>query len=694
MPELVFELGCEELPASFVRKACADLERAITSRLQEAGIPFGESRAIGTPRRLIVQVKEVDGRQPDSRKKVRGPAVSAAYDANGSPTKALEGFCRGQGVDPAKVEREGEHVWVTQFVPGKPTADVLSSVLPDSVRSLTFEKAMRWGELRMRFARPIRWMLAAFEEKAVQFEIDGVIAGLESRGHRFNGRGTFEATSFDQLVSELRSRQVEPDPEIREGKIREQALAVTSGKPDLADALVEENTFLTEWPTAVEGTFREDYLELPSSVLVTAMAKHEKFFPVRDDNGRLTNRFVSIRNGGVDKVVAEGNAWVLNARFNDAKFFYDEDAGHSMADFLEKTKGIIFQDKLGTVHQRANRLTELCEAVALATGADEPEVGFAKQAGLYSKADLSTGLVSELPTLQGKIGAEYGRKESFPSAVCWAIASQYDFTLNLTVDGEDSRTALRLIVADQMDKLAGYLGVGHIPSGSSDPFGLRRAAALLIEIALRWPGPFPDYAPLFARAGECYQSQGFELSDATSAVRELFRSRYDSVFGAVRFDLVEAALLDDYLNQSEELQPQRVRFRLEVLKALAEDIAFVQTATRPQNILTAAVNKGVGFTFLNPLENLDLKGMDSKEGEALASIVTEISPKVRAAVTQSDPHGVAAAAKSLAEPINEFFDKTMVMADDVKVRSARLTLLHATNLVLREAGDFSKIVIS
>jgi len=694
MPELLLELGCEELPASFVRKAYADLEKEVVGRLKDAGMEFGDSRSLGTPRRLIVQVRDLDIRQPDSSKRLRGPAISAAYDASGNPTKALEGFCRGQGVGPGAAEKEGEHVWITLAVVGKPTIEVLAQVLPESIRALSFDKAMRWGSSRMRFARPIRWILAAFDGVCVSFEVEGIESGLMSRGHRFNHPESFPATTFDQLVSDLRARQVEPDPETREERIRAEGLKVAGGNPQMSDALVDENVFLTEWPTAVEGRFREEFLELPSAVLVTAMAKHEKFFPVRDEAGKLTNRFVSIRNGGVDEVVSEGNTWVLNARFNDAKFFYDEDSNHSLSDFLEKTRGIVFQDKIGTVHQRSYRLSEMAVEVAKVTGATEEETEWARTAGLYAKADLSSGLVSELPALQGQIGGEYARREKFADPACWAIATQYDFSPNPSIDCEGARTATRLIVADQLDKLAGYLGIGHMPSGSSDPYGLRRAAGVLIDAALRWPDKFPDYEPLLERAVDCYREQGFDLQTQPSHLAELFRSRYASTFASSRYDVVDAALLNDYVGHSEELQPQRVRFRIAALEKLVDDTGFVQTATRPLNIVGSAVNKGIGFAFHDPLASIDRKALDSKEGEALESVVRTVGPAVALAVSEENADELVRQLRLLVAPINTFFDGTMVMADDEAARTARLTLLHAVNLLLREAGDFSKIVMS
>jgi glycyl-tRNA synthetase beta chain len=702
MPELLLEVGCEELPASFIKKAYTDLEKAICDKLRTAGVEFGDSRSMGTPRRLIVQVQSVQDRQPDVEKDFRGPGVSAAFDADGNPTKALEGFCRGQGVSPSEVRREADYVWVTKKIEGKPTRELLTTILPDCVTGLTFDKAMRWGSSRLRFARPLRWLLASLGGEAVEFEIEGIVSGLNSRGHRFISPHVFRATNLDDLLQGLRHHSVEPEPERRRSRILEEAQKVASGRPDMSEALIDENTFLTEWPVAIEGSFREEYLELPSAVLVTAMAKHEKMFPVRNDQGCITNRFVSIRNGGVDEVVREGNAWVLNARFNDAKFFFDEDRKHTLDEFLEKTRGIIFQEKLGTVHQRAFRLERLSHFVAEATGADAEETEQAKQAALYSKADLSTGLVSELPALQGAIGGEYARREGFPDPVCWAITSQYDLSMNPTVDCSGARCALRTVITDQLDKVVGFLGIRQIPTGSSDPYGLRRAVTMLIEAALLWPTRFSGYNDLVSRAQDGYFEQIVGLFHPGEAMREMFeevfhemfRSRYEAMFEEVRHDLIQAALLDDYLSSGDVFDPQGVRFRLKVLEKLSDDVPFIQTATRPQNILTAAVNKSIGFTFHDPLDGLEEAQIDSPSGDELLKLARKVGPSAQTAAELQDVEALIVELDKLAGPINAFFDSTMVMAEDEAVRSARLTLLHGVNLILRHAGDFSKIVIA
>jgi glycyl-tRNA synthetase beta chain len=690
MPELLLELGTEELPASFVRKAYTDLLEGLGSVLAEAGVLQGEGIAYGTPRRLIVSFPNLLERQADSTKEQRGPALQAAYDAEGNPSKALLGFCRSQGVDPSELRKDEQYVWVTKTIVGRPTAEILAEALPKAIRGLSFEKSMRWGGSRMRFARPIRWILAAFDGFAVPFEVEGVKSGIESRGHRFYAPDEFEVRSLNELLEGLRARHVEPDAERRRAAIEAGAKSVADGTPEIAPALLDENTYLTEWPTAIQGTFRDEFMNLPEPVLVTAMAKHEKMFPVRDAEGRLTNRFVFVRNSGEDDTVRAGCEWVLNARFNDAKFFFEEDAKLKLDDFLAKSETIVFQEKLGSVRLRADRLVALAGAVARATDADEAEVALAERAALYAKADLATGLVSELSSLQGVIGGEYAKREGFAPEVAHAIARQYDpGRLGAPTDAA-GRTAVRLVIADQLDKLVGYLGLGLEPSGSSDPFALRRAATILIEAAWNWPGEIPGYDVLAKVALEGYRAQGIPLEPAKAhaAMATLFASRYSALLPEARYDILEAALLSE--DEGEVTAPRRVRFRIRVLEALAGDTAFVQTATRPLNIVSAAKKKDIAYGA--SLADLDASKLDSEAGSALHEALKAQSDSLAEAVREENVEAVANALRSLATPINAFFDGTMVMVEDEAVRHARLTLLQGTSLQLKSGGDFNKLV--
>lgn len=693
MPELLVEVGCEELPATFVRDAYESLCELLRTELDNLGI-LGEASplALGTPRRLIVCFPDVEARQPDVEKEVRGPAIRAAYDGDGNPTAALQGFCRSAGVELADLRKDDQYVWATKAVKGLPAADLLAEAIPKCIRSMSFEKSMRWGSSKMRFARPIRWILALLSGKPIRFEIEGVHSDAKSYGHRFYGPGAFEVSSLGGLMAGLRQQKVEPDPDVRLDMIRQGALKVALGQPELSDALLEENVFLTEYPTAIQGEFRSEYLDLPEAVLITAMAKHEKMFPIRDATGRLTNQFVFIRNSGEDGTVRKGCEWVLNARFNDAQFFYNEDRKSTMDDFLEKTRSIVFQEKLGSVRERADRLAELSATIAEMTGAPKDEQILARTAALYSKADLSTGLVSEFASLQGVIGAEYAKREGMLDEVCHAIEFHYQPHAIAGCDDAKSRTAARLVMADCLDKLAGYLGLGLAPSGSSDPFGLRRAATQLIELAWKWPSALPPYSTLFRAALELYGKQGVELDagKAAASFSDVFGSRYEALMPEIRYDILDAARLEDM--PESVTNPRAVKMRCLVLESLSKDKEFVQTATRPLNIVASAAKKGEPFEKDSPLESIDVAAIDSVDGVTLYRVLKDQQATLESAMLSLDGYQVAEHVRRLAGPINAFFDTTMVMAEESDVRAARLSLMHATCLQLLCAGDFSKLV--
>lgn len=690
MPELLLELGCEELPATFVAKASDDLLNHLTTALTDADVLVSGGVKFGTPRRLIVSFPDLKVGQPDSTKEQRGPALKAAYDATGNATPALIGFCRSQGVSLDDLRKDDQYVWVTKEIPGMATAELLKELVPRAIRTLTFEKTMRWGLNRMRFARPIRWIVALLDGQVIPFDIEGVVSGKDSRGHRFYAPEPFEVHSLEDLIGGLRFRKVEPDAMARRHAIIDQSKAVANGAPDLVEALVDENTYLTEWPTAIQGSFPEEFMALPEPVLVTAMAKHEKMFPIRDSEGRLTNRFVFIRNSGEDDTVRAGCSWVLNARFNDAKFFFDEDSKFTLEEFLEKTSTIVFQEKLGTVRARANRLANLAEAVALASGAEAIEAKYARESGLFAKADLSTGLVGELTSLQGIIGGEYARRDNLDEAVQWAIACQYDLGNNTHPKTVAERTAVRLVIADQLDKMAGYLGLGLSPTGSSDPFALRRAATILIEAAWSWPGELPSYEGLFDLAQREYESQGVKLGNeaAVAAFRDVFASRYGSLLPEVRYDVLEAVLAT-----GEVTRPQDIRFRTGLFEALVTDPSFVQTTTRPINIVASAAKKGFQYGVSNSLDEVVPGDLQSLEGEQLLEILRVTESRLASGFANGSIEDCVSALRELQKPINAFFESTMIMAEEETVRFARLTLLNAASQVLFKAGDFSKIVI-
>ena len=689
MPELLLEVGCEELPATFVRKAYDDLAAKLAARLADLGVGGGEPVAMGTPRRLIVAIPDVPPRQEDAVKPTRGPALKAAF-VGGEPTRALEGFLRGQGVDLSAVRDDGTYVWIDKAVPGRMTEELLREEFSAAIRGLTFEKSMRWGASRMRFARPLRWIVAMYGGTVVPFEIEGVASADLSRGHRFYAPVAFGVSTLETLVEGLRERRVEPDPAVRRRMIEKGAQAVAlPGVPDLPEALVEENTFLTEWPTPIQGAYREEFSALPEPVLVTAMAKHERMFPVREE-GRLTNRFVFVRNSGEDDTVRAGAEWVLNARLQDAKFFAEGDAALSLEDLLAKTEGILFAERLGTVRQRADRLQKLIPFAAAADdgAGDESDNRLAAR---YAKADLASGLVSELASLQGIIGGEYARREGLSESVAFAISHQYDPGSIGAPTSPERRTAHRLVIADALDKLAGYLGLGMAPTGSSDPYALRRAATQLIEAAWAWPNRL-TYEGGFEIALGGYEDAGVDLDPrrALTLLTELFAARYPALLPDVSHDVLEAATLR---NTSESLlDPQGVRFRTEVVTRLvAENPSFVTTATRPLNLVAAAAKKGFEMGVDDPLHRAEHSALGSAEGLDLLQALSDRDEPLGKAVANRRVDETIRLLLELEAPINRFLDATMILVDDPEVRYARLTLLWGASTLLLRAGDLSKL---
>lgn len=694
MPELFVELGCEELPPSFVRKAANDLSQQIQQRLEAERIGFTAGAGpFGTPRRLIVHFADVDAQQPDLQKRVRGPSGAAAFGPDGSPSPALQGFCRSAGVDPGDAEIEGGYVWASKVESGRPTLEVLREVVPAAIRGLTFEKSTRWSTGRLKFARPIRWIVAVLGGHTIEFELESLRAGQASRGHRFLASRPFEAASFDELMSGLRERFVEPDPAVRERMIRGGSLEVSQGRAELTDALVDENVMLTEWPMPTLGEFDEAYLALPEPVLITAMAKHERMFPVRDASGKLLPQFVFVRNSGEQSVVSEGARWVLSARFNDAKFFFEEDRCRTLEEFRESTSGILLHEKLGSILDRSNRIGKLAEFLARTSGQSDEVVRAAGEAGRLSKADLSTGLVSELASLQGIVGGIYARRDGFPEAVAAGIEGHYDLDRSLAAATGGDPVALLVLIADQLDKLFGYLSVGLAPSGSSDPYGLRRAAGQLIEAAWNWPPGRQLYSlETLYFAGQNYESQGIDFDEGATieALSKLFFGRYEALLSEVPVSHLEAAAGSPLLDA---LCPRHVRLKLSVIAELIGDREFVFTATRPLNIFTSALEKGL-VQVDDSKSTGRIECLESEPGERLCEAEQRAYEAILEAVEGEDPAAAVASLKALQAPINEFFETTLVMAEDPEVRSARLMLAGRVARTLRSgAGDLSKVVV-
>ncbi|HEX9080489.1 MAG TPA: glycine--tRNA ligase subunit beta, partial [Desulfuromonadaceae bacterium] len=480
--ELFLEIGSEEIPAGFIPRAMAEMEAIITRELTNARLSFGEVKTLGTPRRLALVVKDIPAVQPDAEITATGPSKKAAFDADGKPTKAAEGFARGQGVDVSQLKvvttEKGEYIAVTRQETGRPTHLILAEILPRLVTEIPFKKSMRWGDLDVRFARPIHWIVALFDGSVVPFSFGTVESGTISRGHRFMANTPFPVRDFAHYLEECERHFVIPDPERRREIIRRETHRVAEAfggrlLPD--EGLLEEVTYLAEYPSAVAGAFPAEFLKVPKEVLITSMRSHQRYFSIVDGQGRLMPGFITINNTLTEdpQVVVKGNERVLRARLSDARFFFEEDRKVKLATRVESLKSVVYQQKLGTSYEKMERFRTLAEDLAgQLNPAVKDKVG---EAAYLCKADLVSGMVGEFPEVQGIMGREYALLEGIDPAVASAIAEHY---MPTQAGGELPASDIGALVsiADKLDTICGCFGVGLIPTGSADPYALRRSA--------------------------------------------------------------------------------------------------------------------------------------------------------------------------------------------------------------------------
>ncbi|MEJ5252572.1 MAG: glycine--tRNA ligase subunit beta [Chthonomonadetes bacterium] len=702
MAELLLEIGTEELPAGVVESALAQLQSAVTQRLQEARIAFGEVETFGTPRRLILYIHDVAPSQTDVVREVRGPAANVAFDAQGNPTPAAIGFARKQGVDVSSLEvvstPQGEYVMAKVFERGKPTPEVASGIFPEAIRSLTFPKMMRWGSGNLRFCRPIRWILALYDGEVVPFELDGIHSGNRSRGHRFLAPEEFEVHTPADLFRQLDERYVQYDHRRRRENIRQQAdrLAQEVGGHILWDeALLDEVTHLVEYPTALLGRFDPNFLNLPEPILITAMKKHQRFFAVADAQGRLMPYFVAVRNGNdyALDIVRDGNERVLTARFNDAHFFYERDRQQKLDAFVTELRRIVFQEKLGSMADKAQRLVAMAGEMAPQAGVD---ASLAQRAATLCKADLATEVVMELPALQGIMGREYALLSGENEQVAQAIAEHY--MPRFAGDAlPESALGRLLAVCDRVDTLVGYVGALQIvPTGSGDPFGLRRSAQGVVQI-LATDANLPRLWAFVESAARAYAQQGVEVTEqGMRLLSQMFAQRIEALLEdeGIRYDVVQVVLAE------ERVEPLVARSNAQMLNALPVErlTPVALAATRVRNILKAgeAAKLVPTATWQSPagwLQQVDTSLFQHDEERALYEVASQHEARVVESAARSQADEVFSLLEAFTEPVNRFFDAVLVMAPEEALRRNRLLLLAGVDALYRYVGDFSKLVV-
>ena len=682
--DLFLEIGCEEIPAGFVPKAMADMETLMKRELESARLGYGEIVTLGTPRRLVLAVKGIAERQPDAELTAMGPAKSVAYDKDGKPTRAAEGFARGQGVDVAALTvvmtEKGEYLAAKKSEVGRDSADLLPEMLPRLMNAIPFKKSMRWADLDVRFARPIHWIVALFDSVVVPFSFGNIESGSASRGHRFMANTTFPVRDFAHYLEECERHFVIPDPEKRKEIIRreiERVAKQAKGNVLPDESLLEQVSFLVEYPSAVHGTFSEDFLVVPREVLITSMREHQRYFSLVDDQGKLLPGFITINNTLTDdpQVVVKGNERVLRARLSDARFFFDEDHKVRLDARVEALKSVVYQAKLGTSYEKMERFRALAQGLA---GRLNPAVSEkVYRAATLCKADLVTGMVGEFPEVQGIMGREYAIHDGEDVAVANAIAEHY---LPTQAGGELPASDIGAFVslADKMDTICGCFCVGLIPTGSADPYALRRSALGIINIIIEKGYREPLSALIKSSLDLLTGKSVRPLEEVQRDVLEFFRGRFvnlmadrfpsdvvDAVVSVSFDDLVEAgakiAALAEFRNRS-DFGPLAVAFK------------------RVCNIVKEGVETPVSAELFQDPAEAELHGA-----------LKQVAGKVEAALSGADYLAALTEIATLKPAVDLFFEKVMVMAEDERVRGNRLALLTGIARLFGRLADFSRL---
>ncbi|MEW5913190.1 MAG: glycine--tRNA ligase subunit beta [Thermodesulfobacteriota bacterium] len=724
MAELIFEIGCEEMPARFVRPAIEQMAALAKENLGRQGLLMdgAEINSYGTPRRLAVIVKGLQDRQADKEEEALGPPVKAAYDAEGNPTKAALGFAKSQGVgvdDLQIVETEkGPRVAARKLVPGRPAREVLPALLPNLVEDLHFPKTMRWGREKFRFARPIHWLLALLDGQVVPFTLAGIESGNLTFGHRFLSPGAVEIKAAGEYLDKLRAASVLADREARRDLVIQQvAAAAEQVQGRLAEetrqALIEENTDLVEQATACCGSFDAEFLAVPRPVIIAAMAEHQRYFALEDAQGRLLPNFIAVNNTRPKDlaVVTRGHQRVLRARLADARFFFEEDRRRPLIDFLDKLKEVTYHAKLGSSLDKVERFTALARFLAVELGLKPEQVTAVERTARLAKCDLVTEMVGEFPSLQGVVGSEYARLDGEAAEVAAGIAGHY------LPAGADSPLPAEMIgvlvgLADRLDTLCGLFGIGEVPTGAADPYGLRRAAIGIIRIVLESEkklsialSPALDVAinnlAPWIQKPLAKGERDRNLRPLEETKLDVFRFIFSRLQGflsdqGVPTDVAQAVLEVNYQTASKAfLNPEKCELpaglddltatvaRAKALAAVKDTPEFAPLAIGLKRVMNILKKEAAQVPAAPPEPGLMSEPAEQALHQAFAGLAQEASELFE----RGDFQGFLARVSALKDPIDRFFDDVMVMVEDEAVRRNRLALL---NQMAQLFGGFAR----
>jgi glycyl-tRNA synthetase beta chain len=688
--DLLLEIGMEEIPARFVRGAMDQLKEKTEKWLAEARIAYSGVRSYATPRRITVLVEGVEEKQTDLNEEVRGPSKKIAQGPDGAWTQAALGFARSQGVAPEALtlkELNGvEYVFASKSSIGADTASVLPEGLTHIITSMSFPKNMRWGSRELRYVRPIRWIVSLFGADVVPLEVAGVHSSRVTKGHRFLGQDV-EISIPSEYESTLKNQFVYVNVPERQSIIEAQiqALAQTNGWTiSVKEDLLEEVLFLVEYPTALYGNINPEFLHIPQEVLITSMREHQRYFPVLDAEGKLLPHFVTVRNGNDRSldIVARGNEKVLRARLSDARFFYEEDQKLKIEAALERLEKIVFHEQLGTIADKVRRIQSNAQKLSALLSFDSEAQAKAARSAQISKFDLVTQMVYEFPELQGVMGQDYALKAGEAPEVAQAIFEHYQPRFSGDNTPASSIGAV-VSMADKMDTIAGCFSLGIIPTGSQDPYALRRQASGIVQILLEHNMPV-TLAQLFDMALQTLEQAGLlkrEAADVRKDLYEFFGLRVKNMLSerGVRYDIVDALLAAGF-----DHIPSIV-LRSQALSTAVQQPDFKTTVESFNRVANLASKAPAGVAVDSSLF----------EDEAESVLYRSFSP-VRdtylSEMADLQAEKALQALSSLKEPITKFFDAVMVMSDNEKIRNNRLALLSSISDLMKEYADFSKLV--
>ncbi len=682
--DLLLEIGTEEIPSGYIPDALRQMKDLAESMLKNNRISFSSVKTYGTPRRLVLVGKGLSEKQKDEIREIKGPPKNVAFDKDGNPTKAAISFAQKSGVSLDEIEtvktKKGEYLFIRKKIPGKRTEEILKEELPKLILSISWPKSMRWADKKISFARPIHWILCIFDGRPIQFEIEGIRSDCWTKGHRFMSKGRIEVKSPEEYFEKLRKAYVIVDPEERKRLIMDQIKKeadTVNGIPADDPDLLETVTYLVEYPYAILGSFEERFLSLPEPVLITCMKEHQKYFAVYSKDGRLLPNFIAINNTvPKDKsLVREGHERVLKARLSDAEFFFKEDQKRRLIERLEELKGVIFHAKLGSSYEKVERFTKIAEYIASQVIPEKIED--VRLVCRLCKCDLLTLMVGEFPDLQGIMGMEYAKREGYPEHICRAIYEHY-----LPTGSSDrlpkSEIGAVVGIADRIDTICGYFAIGIKPTGSADPFALRRHALSVIRI-IEDKGWDISLRDLVRKALSLLKEKGLSFDEKVEEeVISFFKDRYrymmlkeypqevvDSVI-AVSFDRIKG--LREWIDQINEFSKDKERF-----------VQLVLTAKRVSNILKKQKER-------YPVDEKLFNDTEKRLWKKYVSVKEEVEERIK----EGKYIEASSLLLSLKKEVDDLFDNVEILTKDETLRKNRVGLVQNLDVLFKKVADFSK----